>query len=239
VNARSLVVAQVASPSCWWARDLHPHLAQQDVDPGFQRAAARAVPIGPAGYGPEQFATVHARIQERLATLPGVRAATFSNVPLLAGVRSNRRMSVAGGAPTAGPPPAFNTNGVAPNFLAAMEIPLLLGRPFTARDAAGAPPVAIVNETFRRQVFGAEDPIGRHLAFGSTPMGGGEDVEIVGLARDAKYTSLRQPAPATVYLPAAQQKDGEANYCVRGAGNPAALFGTIRAPCARSVRPWP
>ncbi|HEY8151880.1 MAG TPA: FtsX-like permease family protein, partial [Vicinamibacteria bacterium] len=79
-------------------------------------------------------------------------------------------------------------------------------------------------------------PVGRHLTFGSTPMGGAEDVEIVGLARDAKYTSLRQPAPATVYLPAAQQRDGEANYCVRAAGNPAALFGAIRA-AVREIDP--
>src|SRR5258707_15341978 len=67
-------------------------------------------------------------------------------------------------------------------------------------------------------------------------MRGGEDVEIVGLARDAKYTSLRQPAPATVYLPAAQQRDGAANYCVRAAGNPTALFGAIRA-ALREVDP--
>jgi ABC-type antimicrobial peptide transport system permease subunit len=67
-------------------------------------------------------------------------------------------------------------------------------------------------------------------------MGGGEDVEIVGVARDAKYTSLRQPAPATVYLPAAQQQDGEANYYVRAGGNPAALFGAIRA-AVREVDP--
>src|SRR5258707_15705750 len=67
-------------------------------------------------------------------------------------------------------------------------------------------------------------------------MRGGEDVEIVGLARDAKYTSLRQPAPATVDLPAAQPRDGEANYCVRAPGNPAALFGAIRA-AVREIDP--
>ena len=210
----------------------------QDVDPGFNARglALFRVQAHTAGYAPEQFAALHARIQERLAAIPGVRAATFSNVPLLAGVRSNRRMSVAGAAPAAGPPPVFNVNGLAPNFLEAMEIPLLRGRPFTGQDIAGAPRVAIVNETFRREVFGAESPIGRHLVFGSSPMGGGEDVEIVGVSRDAKYTTVRQPAPATVYLPAAQQKNGEANYCVRAAGHPAAVFGAIRA-AVREVDP--
>ncbi len=203
----------------------------QNVDPGFNPRQLALFRIEPhaAGYTAPQFAAVHARIQERLARIPGVRAATFSNVELLAGVRANRRLSVVGGAPVGTAPAAFNINGLAPNFLEAMEIPLLLGRPFSDRDAAGAPRVAIVNEAFTRQVFGQENPVGRHLTFGTMPTGGGENVEIVGVARDAKYTSLREKSPATVYLPAAQQSDGEANYCVRAAGNPAALFRAIPA----------
>jgi predicted permease len=240
-GGRSLVVLQVAVSlvllvgTGLFVRTLRN---LQDVDPGFNPRALALFRIQAhaAGYGPSQFAAIHARIQERLAALPGVRAATFSNVALLARTRSGRRLSVAGGAPVADAPTSFHTNGVAPNFLEAMEIPLLLGRTFTSRDAAGAPRVAIVNETFTRQVFGRENPIGRHLAFGTTPMGGGEDVEIVGVARDAKYTNLRDPAPATVYLAAAQQKDGEANYAVRAAGSPAALFGAIRA-AVREVDP--
>jgi predicted permease len=240
VGDRSLVVVQVALAlvllvgTGLFVRTLRN---LQTVDPGFNTRALALFRIQAhtAGYASSQFAALHARIQQRLADLPGVRAATFSNVALLAGVRSNRRLTVAGSAP-AGDAPAFNVNGLAPNFLEAMEIPLLLGRPFTDRDAAGAPRVAIVNEAFRRQVFGQENPIGRHLAFGTTPAGGGEDVEIIGVARDAKYTGLRQEAPATVYLAAAQQADGEANYCVRAAGDPAALFGAIRA-AVREVDP--
>jgi predicted permease len=240
-GARSLVVVQIAvSLVLLVATGLFIRTLRnlQDADPGFNARglALFRVEAHTAGYAPEQFAALHGRIQERLAAIPGVRAATFSNVPLLAGVRSNRRISVAGGAPAAGPPPVFNTNGLAPNFLEAMEIPLLLGRPFAAGDAAGAPRVAIVNEAFRREVFGAENPVGRRLAFGATPRSGAVEVEIVGVARDARYTTLRQPAPATVYLPAAQQLDGEANYCVRTAGNPTAVFGAIRA-AVREIDP--
>jgi predicted permease len=240
VGGRSLVVVQVALSlvllvgTGLFIRTLRN---LQNVDPGFNTRglALFRVEAHTAGYAPEQFASVHTRIQERLAALPGVRAATFSNVPLLAGVRSNRRVTVVGAAPQTGPPAIFNTNGLAPNFLEAMEIPVLLGRSFTSGDAAGAPRVAIVNESFRKQVFGPENPIGRRLALGS-PLGGGQDVEIVGVARDAKYTALRAPAPATVYLPAAQQRDGEANYCVRTTGNPAAVFGAIRD-AVRAVDP--
>jgi predicted permease len=242
VGGRSLVVVQVALSlvllvgTGLFIRTLRN---LQGVDPGFNTRALALFRIRAhtSGYTPEQFATIHARVQERLAALPGVRAATYSNVPLLAGVRSNRGLSVVGASALADPRPAFHTNGVAPNFLEVMEIPLLQGRPFTAGDAAGAPAVAIVNESFARSVFGRESPLGRRLKYRGAPMPGAPDsVEIVGVARDAKYTSLRQPAPATVYLPAAQQRDGEANYCVRAAGNPAALFGAIRA-AVREVDP--
>ena len=242
VGGRALIVVQVAVSlvllvgTGLFVRTLRN---LQDVDPGFNPRALALFRIRAhtAGYAPAQFATVHARIQERLAALPGVRAATYSNVPLLAGVRSNRGMSVVGGSQLTDPRPVFNTNGLAPNFLEAMEIPLLLGRPFTARDVAGAPAVAIVNETFVREVFGRESPVGRHLKFRGAPMPGApETVEIVGVARDAMYTSVRQPAPATVYFPAAQQQVGEANYAVRAAGNPVALFAAIRS-AVREVDP--
>ena len=203
----------------------------QGVDPGFnpRHLVLFRIDAHSAGYPREQFAALQARIQERLAGIPGVRAATFSSVPLLSGVRSNRRVSVPGTTTPAGAPTIFNTNGLAPNFLETMEIPLLLGRSFTDRDSVTAPKVAIVNQALARQLFGNENPLGRRLLFGALPTAGAEQMEIVGVARDAKYTGLRQDAPATVYLPAAQQRDGTANYCVRTAGHPAAMFAAIRS----------
>jgi predicted permease len=203
----------------------------QSVDPGFnpRQLVLFHIAAHAAGYAREQFAVLQARVQERLAGIPGVRAATFSSVPLLSGVRSNRRVFVAGTTPPVGGAPIFNTNGVAPNFFEAMEIPLLLGRSFTERDSATAPKVAIVNQALAGQLFGRENPLGRHILFGALPTAGVTEMEIVGVARDAKYTGLRQAAPATVYLPAAQQLDGTANYCVRTTGDPAAMFAAIRA----------
>jgi predicted permease len=210
----------------------------RDVDPGFNPhgLALFRIDAQAAGYTSPQFAALHARIQERLASLPGVSAATFSSVALLAGVRSNRTLSAAGYTPPAGAPMNFNTNGLAPNFLEAMGIPLLLGRSFTEHDSAEVPKVAIVNQALARQIFGRENPLGRVIVLGATPMNQGTAVEIVGLARDAKYTGLRQDAPATVYLPSAQQGDGTANYCVRVAGSPVAMFAAIRA-AVREVDP--
>jgi predicted permease len=202
----------------------------QTVDPGFnphQLALFRLDAVS-AGYKQEQFAALQARLRTRLESIPGVRAVTYSRVALLSGTRSNRRITVPDHTlpdPSAG----YNINGLAPNFLAAMEIPLLLGRDFTDHDVAVGPKVAIVNQAFARKIFGDENPLGRRFIFGSTPTASAAEIEIVGVARDAKYTGLREAAPPTIYLPATQMPEGVANYSVRAAGNPAALFTAIRA----------
>jgi predicted permease len=205
------------------------------IDPGFnpRQLAVFRIDANSAGYGSAELAALQARIQERLVRLPGVRAATFSSNPLLAGVRSSRRISLPG---DAGPAQIFHTNGVAANFFTAMEVPLFLGRSFTDRDSVTAPRVAIVNQKLARKLFGGANPVGRRLLFGALPSEAAHEVEIVGVARDAKYTSLRQDAPATVYLPAAQQLDGTANYYVRVTGSPPAMFAAIRA-AVRDVDP--
>ena len=206
----------------------------EHVAAGFNtgRLALFRIEAAPAGYPSQAFTTIHTRVQERLEQIPGVRAATFSRVPLLAGTRANRRVIIPGYAPSAGPSITVNINGVAPNFFTAMEIPLLLGRSFTAWDGEDAPKVAIVTSTFVRRYFAGGNPVGRRITFTATPNTRASEIEIVGVARDAKYTTLREAEPVTIYLPATQMLDGVANYYVRAAGDPAAMTAAIR----RAVR---
>jgi hypothetical protein len=90
---------------------------------------------------------------------------------------------------------------VAPGFLETMRIRLLEGRTFEWRDVQlGGDSAVIVNESFVRRYFPGESPLGRRFSY----VGRGNTLvsqEIVGLVRDAKYASVRQAAPPTVYLP--------------------------------------
>ena len=202
------------------------------VDPGFnaQRLLLFRVDAASAGYTRQQFEALHAALLQRLENMPGVEAATFARVPLLAGVRSNRRITVPGYAPAPDESMIFNLNGIAANFLTAMEIPLALGRAFDSRDDTAAAPVAIVNQAFSRRFYGDANPIGRILRFSGTgPTGKPVDFQIVGMARDAQYTGLRERPPATIYVPAAQMLEGAATYYIRAAGNPVSLGPAIRA----------
>jgi predicted permease len=124
----------------------------------------------------------------------------------------------------------FNLNGIAPNFLTAMEIPLVLGRGFDAHDDTDGAPVVIVSQAFSRKFFGTSSPIGRTLRFsGRNPTDQAADIEIVGVARDAKYTGVRDPAPVTMYVPAAQMLEGAASYYVRAAADATPVGPAIRA----------
>ncbi len=203
----------------------------QNVDAGFNRRGLILFRLDAtsAGYRRDQFAALQTRVQERLERLPGVRAATFSSVALLSGTRQNKRIAVPGYVPVPGVPLVVNTNGLAPNFFATMELPLVLGRGFTAQDVEAAPRVAIVNQTFVRTYMAGENPVGRRIGIGPAPT---DQVEIVGVAGDAKYTELRGGAPATIYLPAFQRIDGTANFALRLAaeqGGEASVFAAIRA----------
>jgi predicted permease len=207
----------------------------QAIDPGFNRRGLILFRIDAtsAAYGREQFTALQSRLQERLERVPGVRAVTFSSTALLSRVRQNRRVSVPGHAPS-GPPPSVNTNGLASNFFRAMELPLVLGREFTDQDSGAAPRVAIVNQAFVRTYFGGGNPLGAGLAIPDYA----ERVEVVGVSADAKYTELRAATPPTVYLPALQQVDGNANFAVRVAADqdPGPFFAAIRS-AVRDIDP--
>jgi predicted permease len=107
-----------------------------------------------------------------------------------------------------------------------MQIPILLGREIDGRDRSGAPQVAIVNELFAKTHFGNDNPLGRRFSFGGPPQ-----IEIVGVTKDSRYTSLTTDIPPTVYLPYRQDLRGMAQattFALRTAGNPLAHVGAVR-----------
>ena len=206
------------------------------IDAGFNRRGLVlfAIDATSAGYSRDRFAALQVRIQDRLARIPGVRTVTFSSVPLLSGTRQNKRIAVPGHAPPPGAPAAVNTNGLAPNFFAVMELPILSGRGFTESDDTTRAKVAVVNQAFARRYFGDENPVGREIVFNAP--NDSSRAQVVGVAADAKYTELRGATPPTVYVSALQQVDGNANFALRLASPDTAVLSAIRA-AVREVDP--
>src|SRR6185503_15607185 len=114
------------------------------------------------------------------------------------------------------------------NFLSTMEIPLLVGRGLSEQDDAHSPKVVVVNQAFVKAHFPNENPIGKRFSYGTDNL---NEIEIVGVARDAKYTSQRDEILPTVYQSWRQFKPtvSAVVFEVRTNGEPLALAASIRA----------
>jgi predicted permease len=108
-----------------------------------------------------------------------------------------------------------------------MELPILLGRGLSQRDDANASRAVVINQALARRFFSSENPVGKRLRLG---LDQSAEWEIVGVASDAKYTSLRAEVPATLYVSWLQvlTRVGQMNFEVRTEGDPAGFLGAIR-----------
>jgi predicted permease len=115
---------------------------------------------------------------------------------------------------------------VASDYFKTLKVPLLAGRDFEARDRAGAPNAAIVNQAFARELLNGANPVGRRFWIEATPGDSEKLYEIIGLVGDTKYGDLREEFGPIVYDNAAQ---------VTGSGPGANIFIRTRLPQAESV----
>ncbi len=208
----------------------------QRVEPGFNTRNLLLFGVQPGliGYKEEKLAQLYQQLAERIETVPGVQAVTFSRTTLLSQSSSSRGIFLRGALDA--PPDAegrIKESGesyihhVRENFLEAMEIPLLAGRTFTSRDAAGAAKVVVVNQTFANKYFPDENPIGKRFTFDTKKP---DEIEIIGLARDAKYARQRDEIPPTSYVPWRQELRAMngVSFEARTAGDPNAAIAAIR-----------
>ena len=206
-------------------------LAQLDL--GFDPAPVLTVTMNAerAGIDPARRMAVFQQARHAVQALPGVRSAALSYVTPMSGYLWGNRFEVLGGAGQAGTPQSTRRNQVSPEFFETYSQRLVAGRPFTADDRDGAPPIAIVNEAFVRQFLSGANPIGRRVrqaAVHGSETSRRTSLEIVGVAGDAVYRRLRDPIPPTLYTPFAQS-DGDARTTefilnVRAASGPPALL---------------
>jgi len=116
---------------------------------------------------------------------------------------------------------------VAPGFFNTLQLPILVGRPIDARDVAGANPVAVVNQVFAVKYLPNRNPIGQTFGFNDRA----HSVTVVGVAKNARYSSLKDEIPPVAYISYLQNVEDQLSAIVfelRTRGNPLALAETIR-----------
>lgn len=204
---------------------LHNLLRATSLNPGFDLnhldwASMRLLP--------EKYPTAAAqqamadRVLARVRSIPGIAtAAITADVPLNANCRTGIDVRTEAGG--RGMQVEYECEKVGPDYFRTMRIPLLAGREFTSRDDAGPDHVAIMNQTFARQVFGAVNPIGRTIyQHDWTPL------RIVGVVADSTYFSFSEDRRAALFEPwMADGKSVQLQIMIRTHGDPSRFVKTI------------
>jgi predicted permease len=171
------------------------------------------------------------QIEQNVQALPGVQSASFSMFTFNQGEWSDG-LTMEGVPRTKENSEDVLYNVIGTQYLQTMRIPLSSGRNFTAQDNATSPHVAIVNETLARTFFPGESAVGHRFCLCDQNPAHAQklnfDVEIVGVARDAKYVGMGESQQMAAYFPYAQRIQYFGNFSVRSNEQAAALVPAVR-----------
>ena len=211
-----------------FVRTLH---SLKTLDVGFATDHLVTFTLDPslAGYRQNQANDLDTRMVQMLSALPGVRSAAATNDPELANDDRGLNITIAGYTEKDNEDMDVERPWVSPGYFSTMGMTLLAGREITDQDHVGTQKVAVVNESFARHFFG-NAPLAVGHNFGE---GGGKkvktDIEIVGVVRDARHSSVREPAIRTAFTPLLQEPDlGGLAFYVRTWQAPESVETTIR-----------
>jgi len=173
-----------------------------EIDPGFAVEGLEVVGVDLqlGGYDPRRGRALAEALIARIEHLPGLESTATARVVPLTGEREGGRAWLP---EEYGNDRAIDAsqNIVSPAYFRTLGIPLIAGRNFLVSDRAGAPAVAIVNETLARTAWHGESPLGKRLMLGVSR----RPIEIIGVVRDTKYRTFGERPTPFFYVPAAQR----------------------------------
>jgi predicted permease len=185
-------------------------LQSAHLDPGFETANLNLVSLDPVrdGYSAEATSALLTGLPEELSRVNGVRAVALTDTVPFAGLaaeQANTRVSASDSDPKGGQVlHSVFRERIGASYFSTLGVPLLGGREFDRRDqqldeapgTKGAPAIpAVLNRTAARELFGAEDPIGRPIREGEL------NYTVVGLTRDVQSGLLLTRTVPTMFLP--------------------------------------
>lgn len=196
------------------------------VDTGFSKNNVLLASINPSlnGYSADKSRNFFNELLARTRALPGVTAASLATDSPLSGGWDMTGIVVEGYTAREDEKMNIDATYVSPDYFKTLDIPLSSGRDFNAQDTIGSPKVAIVNEKLVQYFFSGQNPIGKRIGFEGVP-----DTTIVGVVKDAKYISLREPMRRHFYTPIMQQPNLlDLALQVRSNGDPGSITGSVR-----------
>lgn len=171
------------------------------VDRGFQSAGVQTTLFNTEawGYDAARGHAFYDALLDRVRAIPGVTAAGYADrLPLTFATSGDEIFTTPPASPDERGSP-INLVLADPGFFEALGMPLVAGRGFSPSDGVAAPRVAVVNEVLARRHWSDGSALGRTFTMR------GEVITIVGILRNAKYSSLTEEVPAFAYFPVAQR----------------------------------
>ena len=168
------------------------------------------------------------QVTSKLQALPGVDSVGVRN-PMLGGWQSGYAIE-GRPLPEPGHYPSTDVGRVTPDAMQAMGMRLLSGRFFTDHDNENAAHVCIIDESFARENFPRENPLGKNISIGGPPAAGQRQdwLTVVGIVAHVKNYGVDQPSRVETYLPEAQNTSGGGTILVRTSGDPSRLASSLR-----------
>lgn len=207
------------------------------VDPGFNPHNVILFRLDPRSTGitdDPRLVSLYQQVEQRVTSLPGVQAASFSIFNFNQG--SWQEPVWVNGTHATVNDNSATYNAIGPGYFAAMGMSMVAGRNIGPQDTATSSRVAVINQTMARRFFGGESPIGRRFGLDGPDHSG--DIEIVGVVRDAKHSTLDERPEAmaffayTQYLPSWGIGLYLPNLEVRFSGDAAAVVNAVRSAVA-------
>jgi predicted permease len=183
------------------------------LGPGFpvERLIGFGVDPSLAGYNTQRAEIFYRDLMESLGSITGVKSVGLASQRILEDNEWDSSMTVENYNPAKPEDRAEPyMNQISANYFATLGVPIVAGRDFTPNDNREVkngpkpddwtPTAVVINQEFARHFFRGQNPIGRHLGFGTDP-GTKTDMEIIGMVKDIKYTNLRDEIPPQAFVP--------------------------------------
>jgi putative ABC transport system permease protein len=199
----------------------------QQVEPGFNTSNLLSLELTlPASRYPDEKAreTLYNRVQEGIASIPGVSGAAIINNPPLCGRRGISIFPIEGRPPIKGMEnaPLADFRFVSPGYFGLMGIKLLEGRVLTDADTERSAKVVVVNASFLEKYAPGEQLLGKRLQLDD------EWYTIAGIVGDIRQSGLEEEVSPHVYATYRQVNGSRTGLLVRTMTEPLAMVSSVR-----------
>src|SRR6266404_284 len=197
------------------------------VDLGFKQSSLLQIRLNPkpGGYDKLDMGSYHKQLVQRIASIPGVSSVGFADFSIPSSQAWHETVSSSPADPNTGIHFIADGATVSPGFFHMLGIPLLRGRDFDETEDQRHPHVAIVSSSLAERLFPNGDAIGKTIRFGFMPEY--QNMEIIGIAGNARIFELRNAAGPVVYFSDLQTPSQWGNLIVRTNESPEALKKTV------------